>query len=1093
MRPDTALAAFAALTVALSTPAWADETIAIALELQEVAIQQLTVVAAKAKGADRQEDLLHQLTESLGEGATLAFKLAQDANDHERETILSKSRAFSARQIDACKRFVSLFPKSPDVPSVLLAKAKAERTLDRASEAMADFLTILDFHASSQFAGRAGLGVWELLVDAKRYQESIVQLRKVVTAPADPLHDLLQERRAWSHYYLRDFMQANQISKTLVSSILAKRAKKLKPSVELDSVMDLVSQIWAFALASKTPGFTLPLALSEYATMLGGRDYSSAFLRLATYIAARGLDSELLELAAATRTKPLERGHQLQVRLLVVKALLSGFRHAELSRELELANLEIRATSADPAFRAKPSPIDRAALSKAKLVYEQAARQLQAGINGAAKSQTPQPERSRSLVLAFEGLLTLPNLPKKDAAVYEYNLAQVQYHLLEYDLAATHFRRAADLLDTVIVEGVKAEDLRIKAIASRYKKLMVGNTIPEKIEFASTLGNPAQKDTDASFIEWTGWIDALATPGSHSDLDFYWLESARAQYSRGWRALAVKRLETLVLRKSASPQALPAATFAFQAYATSLKWESAIELGRKVVALEAARSSPLAQLAASRLTDAIYKKAEKFFNSRDMLAVLALARETLTETPATGRRNELRLLAARAALTMGQVPAAREFLAARDRGSSISPALASEVILVEAEAAEAEYDFPAARKLYMEWARLPARKPSAGDQAVAGRALRAAWLTGDPHLLEEVAGEKKICAIQGAACALNRDLATLGKSIAGTPSKGRTPESRGPLRTLLAFIDAQPKTLARSVKELADQWAQLDPVIALSALSWLAKFVPERLQAARRELRRTNPVKLAKASIDRRMRAIAEMESMLEQVNRLPGARFRAIATHEASLVYEELANDFLAIPAPSGLTSDDVSNFKQRIRDFALPLSGKSKTLAESAERIVAENAVEAVVLGQSPSHGPELDSLIVGPGRFPATSQGTPERRLADAVKARNFPLAALLIDNARSSSKWSPPLTAYLSASLLVIAGARAEGLRELEKIDLDTLELAARARASELLLNSYLESRSREKLRRTVEKTSGMLVRADLLEAARSWLAKKEPEI
>lgn len=337
----------------------------------------------------------------------------------------------------------------------------------------------------------------------------------------------------------------------------------------------------------------------------------------------------------------------------------------------------------------------------------------------------------------------------------------------------------------------------------------------------------------------------------------------------------------------------------------------------------------------------------------------------------------------------------------------------------------------------------------------------------------------------------------------------------------LAFRDRN-----AAISQAAKGWESLDPLIKFTLLPYFSRTLAGAFRLNRDALKEVAPLKAHERWITRRVEVIREMENAATHVMKLPWARIRAEVLNETAGIYLDLARGLAALPAPKDLTDSDRQAYEETIRKLTMPFEEKGQDMRGKAFEIasrfaIEENSFQAIAepfFAENPSQAKTLkgdptqvdsrkpaseDSEVLGLAFLAqidskgdwsdllATLQKHPEREASEdlayenptlylknlwgrAVHGKRLPQVAFFMQEAQEKALIESGLMGAIKAVSLAAAGARGEGLAELEETRGD-LPPDAQTRVTAFLARFYARSFAREKsealLKEIKQKVSG----------------------
>lgn len=322
------------------------------------------------------------------------------------------------------------------------------------------------------------------------------------------------------------------------------------------------------------------------------------------------------------------------------------------------------------------------------------------------------------------------------------------------------------------------------------------------------------------------------------------------------------------------------------------------------------------------------------------------------------------------------------------------------------------------------------------------------------------------------------------------------------------------------IKQVNKGWDSLDPLAKLSLLPLLSRTLPQTFALARANLRREVPLNQASSkAITRRAEWIKEFESAASGTLQLPWNRIRSGVLFELSGAYSDFTATLEKLPMPKGIEGAELAQYQKDIKEITQPFGEKANELAEKAYQVASLNSVEDEVLkpietllpaavqkqlelakkklpklslqsapsniglGILPLMNKDLtDQLPLSDARTKllkdsqkkdAAQTGTETKMLKaqflkalffDSMKKKSWTKTAIALQDLRELGVYSGGELRAMRGLFLATAGAKSEGLLELESAVQELKEadhLKEKVQIQQVLISHYLHSLSVEK--------------------------------
>ena len=233
--------------------------------------------------------------------------------------------------------------------------------------------------------------------------------------------------------------------------------------------------------------------------------------------------------------------------------------------------------------------------------------------------------------------------------------------------------------------------------------------------------------------------------------------------------------------------------------------------------------------------------------------------------------------------------------------------------------------------------------------------LQFAWISGLPTLLRDTLNTPAVCTIElsdpcekYSALLSLMDPSRASDSKLALRAKDRAQKVIGPTRAIwatLALENARAPGFEGRIallSALGEGLGKLDPTTRFALLPLLSVSIPSGLRQAALEIRAQSKLKLEKADLDRRTRYIQKMDAAITKLLDLPWQRIRASALNELAGLYSDFSKDLAALPAPQGLSGEDLKAYNQTIGELKAPFDKKSDGLRTQALTLASDSTIE-------------------------------------------------------------------------------------------------------------------------------------------------------
>jgi hypothetical protein len=256
----------------------------------------------------------------------------------------------------------------------------------------------------------------------------------------------------------------------------------------------------------------------------------------------------------------------------------------------------------------------------------------------------------------------------------------------------------------------------------------------------------------------------------------------------------------------------------------------------------------------------------------------------------------------------------------------------------------------------------------------------------------------------------------------------------------------------------------------------LAREVEKTFELNRLAMKDVAPLKADERYITHRVDMIREMENAATQSMELPWARIRASVLNETAYLYLDLAHGLEALPPPKNMTEAEAQAYNETIRKLTVPFEEKGQDIRSKAFQLASESAIEDATFraisepffAENPSqakklkaeasaarprviapaglafvpfglgYAPYFESFLKSDGRKDGklnAGQSSAANRLYThwmlAVRDQKWAQVSFFLQQARERKLFSDWELSVLKGISLTQAGARGEGLAELEE--------------------------------------------------------------
>jgi outer membrane protein assembly factor BamD (BamD/ComL family) len=1050
----------------------------VALASQENAIAKLQGLLKKYEKTAQEPVLLMKLAELEQQSAAILFRIVHGAAGRSGAAPdFSRFNRRMAQAISVLDRLIALYPSFPEIAHAYYLRGKGHEEIEEKPLATRDYLTLTTRFGDADETPSAYMALAQFAIDAGEHGKAVPYLEAVERMPASPHFPFALYKLAWAHYNLRDVPGALGYAERHAAFYrdAARAADSSDQALRENTLLD-IALFYFQGYEDGSPKYPLSGALAYFRDLERGPVLGKMSLRFAKLLRSHEHDADLVAWKEQLLAEESSRPETLEAVLTTYEHQLNRRQYPKL---VETAQDMIRLYKHDKTFeafvRARKLLLDTAESFQTMIVKN--------------KGTEESARLSGSLAGLYEAFTRIveegdPRIPK-----VHYNLAETLFTIRDYSGATEHYRWIVD-------HGNAVADAAVKAIASRYEVLRQRQLIPATLE-ARPIAGAHEEPLEPLLAEWIGWVDAAKA-------EEFGFEADRALYRHGHVGEAVARLVEFARSRPKSQYAQPSATLALDTYVAGQDWENARDLSERLLKQWPVSSEfgEFGKKLEAIAADSSYKLVEAEVKRGELKAALGHSDTFLARFGASARLPDTLALAASAATETGERDRALGYLT-RLLASAPASANAPGARLARAAIEEDRYRFREASADLRAYLASPVATTAPKVEALREKSLALAWLAGEDELRAALA-EKPVCPSETAACAKFAALLATDDPRADAPTAlARARESTGEARAVWATV-----ALARS-KELpfrdrilatklaAGAWDSLDPVARFALLPLMSEAMPRAFALGRRQLDEVAPLRADERSIRHRIEAIQSLEEAAAIASKgIAWARVRAELLNETAALYLDLAHGLTAL-APAG-SADPVA---AQLRELVVPFEEKGEELRGKAFEAASKASIEdepfrSIALpffAENPSQARKVrapDSQAGAPVALDlsllarldaagpwenfesggasatdhASASSNPALRIealwARAIETRRWAQVAFFLHEAQEKALVQAGALSVMKAVSLASAGARAEGLSELEEGRRD-LAPEARPIAALALVEYALVTSNRER--------------------------------
>ncbi len=1096
----------------------------VAYSYQKKAIVKLKRLLINKKFQNQESELLLRLARLQQENADILFRIAHaQAYEAKKPISLSSYNEQMKQSIRALNELMAKYPSFDRTALALIMRGKAHSEVRMREQAIGDFMRVIKEFPNFEEVTSAYIAMAEFSIEEGKHDLAIQYLKNLIRDTKSPDYPYALFKMAWSYFYLNDIPQTMNFAKQYLqfhTNKIEGAKSKSDPSLAHANVVmrnEMLADVPLFYMRGfdlHLPEFPVSNALNYFRSMASNYSTNEIFeemlLKFTKLLRSHGQEAALVNWKDQVIVGEAKRPVALEVFLLVYEDQLNKYRYknvVESTKDMEkLFERSGGSYSFAPAYRFL---LDVAGKVQ-KTIFEE-------------KNSKGGQALSVVLINIYRTYLKIAN-PVDDPAVFRvhFNLAEAYANLEKYDLSIANYqwiienaKRSKSLAQK---SGVDISQAGLKAISMRYIDLKKKNLIPEDIK-PRTVDEDSPKDINPKLNEWIGWITAVDQFGinkkDYDKSDFYFFEANRALYFHGWIHKALKQMMDFVRQNPESKYAIAMASLCLDTMISSKNWASANKLAHDYIDLNDWKDKAFKNRLATLSADTYFKVMEEKYTDNDYKAVLNMAEKIDTHYSKSNRRADFYNLVGRSALAAQQDDQAMIYFAKLVKEDPKSTHINS-VLLLQAQNNESKYEFKRAATNYIQYLSLGKVKATAQElRNLREKVVSLAWLSGESAFQKQVLRNDRICASDIAKkCELYAILGVLDtakeqrskQDVAIAWKTVNTANISYEQKALSAIISMQSRKnfTMSEVINMTDMvvlgYSRLEPAAKFVATAGISEVLPQVFPILRREVSRIARVKADRAAIENRVAWIRKVEAIASKVSNMPWARVQAATLNTVADLYMDLANDLKGLPAPKGLAGDDLKAYQATMAEIAKPFEDDGKKLRtktfEIASRAGIEDSTFHLIAESYFNENPDKREPILANGPLPQArsltievlerldSRGKWSRlndrpddpvmvlkvRWAQALLNQRWAQVAYFLSEAKSRSLIAPTVVQMMTSVALAAAGAKAEGLAQLEELRKQmTLELDEdeRSNLTVVLIQQYLPTLARGKIRQLLE--------------------------
>jgi TolA-binding protein len=990
------------------------------VDMQDEADRELSALARKYKGTEREADMQMRLAELRMEIAESLFRVEYGPGE---SSIKSAHTAKLASAIAPLSRILSAYPKSEAAPRALFLRGKAEKELGRNAAALTDLEAFLSKHSSREEAPLAAIGVADLSMDKQNYSRAITVLGLPASKPSHSLYPNALAKRAWALQANGNPQAAVQDLKTLASWLRA-RAQSGKLSAGdaslRESIQSDVPTIGYLAYTKNPKAFTLTAMNDLLRSFDTGEGYRRMAMRVTEHFRIADMNPEL----RAWKGIVLKSDPSRQANL----PMLIGVLEYDLDRE---AYDDVAKTLVDVSAIVAETPAVAEADTARALAVKAIANLTKRLTDYRKTAKATDAEKWLAVIVpAFDRMATA-NDPRR--FVIRWNLGETYFSLERYESAAQNYRWIATnwsdetVLPAALAKVCSKGSASLKAIAARYEGLRAAGLVPSRLEATASIAKPVRDAAKVAAVrEWIGWIDAYSKE-TGSVIEEFEFEADRTLYSIGMQDEGMQRMQSFATRAPGLKVSVPAASLVVDTWIARKRWDKVEEESRAFASVCGWAKPGFSKDMAAQAASAKFKRAESAYAAKNWGEASKQASEYVKSYGKTEHAIDAAGIVCNSELGSGDVDGAVSCFS--DFATTYAGTKASvEALKTAARLEDDRMHFAAAQELYTRYLHVSKKTLSANDSlSIRKRILMLARATGEASRMERPASS--LCSPKlEAVCETNQALSALSR---GTDERGvarairlaRT--ARPELRSIWAMMaleagwkTMEAKDLAYATGLVSSNWNRTEASARYLLIAKATKVFPA-IVARDRDSLKTLKIDATEKSITRRLNALKSIEARSNAVAAVPVNAVKSAAIQSLFGSYNDLVADIRSIPVQDGAVPAQVAEHRRLVAALAEPFVIKSRKIRDAAASLALRE--EAGLDSDS------IDSLWSEPmtSRTAAGTAGEALRKeWSKAISSGNWVRVAFLSDEAGARAGIPSGWAKAARAASLAEAGAASE---------------------------------------------------------------------
>ncbi len=1042
-----------------------------ALLSQEQAIAKFQALATKYKNDPRETAILIRLIEAQEVGANMEFRIGHGENVGKATTgnpvkYLERMK----KVVETCSYTIAKYPNAQEMVRVYYARGYANSELKNIPAARRDYDFLTVKYSETPWAVRANMALAEFSIGEKDYRKAISYLKRIEAKPRESAYPLALYSMAWAHFNLNDIDTAMSYIQRNVLFYRSKRERSEKKTLSITeralwehSLRDAAT--FYFEGVDKIKGeYTIEEALPTFHKLEEGPYLGNMIALFAKLLRSRDRSADLEVWTELSLDAESDRPEALDVVMTNFEYLSQRRTYDKWAKALHnFSELDQKTKQLMRKYPTYPG---------AQTLLLQAADALQKTIAG-EKNPAKAIKLGGYLIEIYSTFASIVEATDPRLLQVHYNLAETLFKVQDFDRATNEYLWVIEKWNKKA--AIKLDEIRLKAIASRYQQFSKEGKLPQALKPSEVKGEIKAEldDLDKPTAQFIGWVDAYLKefgrqPASIEDFEF---EAQRILYFKNQTKAAIARMKRTIKERPNGKNAVAAASLVLDTYVSNTLWPELRETAEFFIATPTLGDAEFKKRISGIPGDAYFKIIEALYKKEAFAETMAESDQFLKRYSASGRAPEVLFMAGAAAQKLKDNTKARAYLTEL---LTKFPAYENRTNALLARAAlhEVEYNFDEAQADYE--ASLKTKK----SPPVVQRYFLLSLISRTPKPLDcapyQQNEELRIsCDHHAALIYLARKHSPLSDNQLYAKATSGSKETRAiwaalALETGNKFSQREVLTL---ISALGTGWGELESLFSFALVATINRKIPESFIKARENLNTLGKLRPSTNALARRIELMKELENAAGKLVKLPWAQVKATVLLQVAEAYREFCDELAKLGAPKGTRGEELKQYQKSIAEILEPFRAKEKTIRDQAQEIAGALVLNDLPARQVASKAESIDLSLLDKVALPppwSTLTLDPKAPLdskmralwVDAFKSGSWARLSYFLPELKAKEIVREPSLSLLRAATLYSAGARHEAVTELEKAKGEVAPGQRRA-LTQALLSQYTNSTAADK--------------------------------